>query len=94
MDLPTLTKHAIARALDMGVEGDEIRQALLHPERVRKSRIYKDTKNYTAGRISLAVCNNHVITVVWSSQELYDEDLSRGDYDGRTSRQPAGQIER
>ena len=86
-DLPfTMTEHAISRALDMAVEGSEIRQAMLHPETIYQSKVYPDTMNYTAGRITIAVRDERVITIGWSSYELWHEDMAKGEYGGRTSR--------
>lgn len=82
----TFTKHAIARALDMGVSGEEIKQCLLYPENIYESHKYLDTMNYRAGRVLIAVRDSAVVTVGWASNELWDEDLSKGEYGGRTHR--------
>ena len=81
-----LSKHAIDRALDMGVSGEEIRQCLMHPEIVQTSQKYENTLNYQAGRIVCAVRDNTVVTVGWSTRELWCEDMARGEYGGRALR--------
>lgn len=84
MKIPfTLTRHAIDRALDMAVTGEEIRNCILHPETVYRSRKYENTTNYRCGRIILAVRDSAVVTVGWSTKELWCEDLDRGEYGGR-----------
>lgn len=81
-----LTKHAVERALDMGIDPEEIRQCLLHPETVTPSRRHHGD-NYRRGRITCAVRDNHVITIVWSSQEQWRRDIeSAGEYGGREYR--------
>lgn len=81
-----LTKHAVERALDMGVDPEEIRQCLLNPETVASSHHHRG-ENYRRGRIACAVRNNHVITIVWSSPEQWQRDIeSAGEYDGRQYR--------
>lgn len=79
-----MTRHAIDRALDMGIEGQEIRHCILHPERVYASKRYPDTTNYLAGRVVVAIRDQCAVTVGWSSNVLWDEDLSKGEYAGRT----------
>lgn len=84
--MAVISKHALDRALDMGVSGEEIRQCLFHPERVISSHKYPGTENYQAGRIVLAVRDDTVVTVSWSSHDLWREDMARGEYAGRTFR--------
>ncbi|OMC55441.1 hypothetical protein A5747_13715 [Mycobacterium sp. IS-836] len=81
-----ITPHAIDRALDMGVAGEEIRQCLLNPDSVTKSRKHKGF-NHRAGRITCGVVQHRVVTVVWSSKEGWRDDLGEGHaYGGRTYR--------
>lgn len=83
MTLPTMSKHAIERALDMGVTGEEIRQCLEYPETNYKSKKYENTTNFMAGRLIVAVRDNTVVTVGWATLDLWKEDLERGEYGGR-----------
>lgn len=82
-----ITKHAISRALDMGVSADEVRRCLLHPETMVKSQRHPG-HNYRAGRITCAVSpGKQVLTVVWSSPDGWREDLEGAAvYGGRAYR--------
>lgn len=82
-----VSRHAVDRALDMGVKGEEIRQCLLHPDRVVRSRRYPARKNYRRGRVMCAVEGHRVVTVVWSSVDGWREDLEGNpEYNGRSYR--------
>ncbi|MFD8117023.1 hypothetical protein [Streptomyces microflavus] len=63
--------HALQRALDMALEGNEIRRCLLTPTEVRQNaaKLPPERKLYIHGRIALAVneANREVITVLWNS---------------------------
>lgn len=79
----TVSRHAIDRALDMGITGEEIRDCLSDPQDIYKSKKYPDTLNYKHNRIVLAIRDNTVVTVGWSTPDLWCEDLKKGIYGGR-----------
>lgn len=72
-----MTKHAIERALDMNVEGDEIREAFENPERIYWSPRH-DSWNYQRGRVCLGVKEAEgqhlILTVLWATDEAWVED--------------------
>lgn len=82
----TLTRHAIDRALDMGVDGAEIRRCLENPDKIRDS-FHHEGQNYSAGRITCGVKGDHVITIVWSTNRGWAKDcLKLPAYAGREYR--------
>ena len=92
-DIPfTLSQHAIERALEMSVEGDEIADAMRNPEWSYYS--YKHSKwCLTAGRISIGVTVRHgearIVTVLWATKQGWLDDYARG---GSTDRTPRTNI--
>lgn len=66
-----MTRHAIKRALDMAVDGEAIRTALLNPEGSRPSRNPEcpDAELRWGGRLCLVVNpkQKRVITVMWNT---------------------------
>lgn len=90
MDRLKVSDHAMQRILDMaGVDGEQIRRALLHPRRVEWSHKHKGW-NYTKGPICVAVRIDeegvaHVVTVLWS-------DTSRWNQDAKIAPLPAGRV--
>lgn len=83
-----MSKHALERALEMSVDGDEIRRAYETPECIYWST-GKNAWAYTRGRITLGVCEDRsvVTTVIWSSVEDWEADCARGgDLTGREPR--------
>lgn len=74
-----MSAHAIDRALEMGVAGEEIRAAYDRPTDVIWSAKYK-AFCYIRGRITLAVSEDRktVATVLWSSEHGWRADYARG----------------
>jgi hypothetical protein len=92
-DIPfTLSPHAIERALEMSVEGDEITDAMRHPEWSYLNYKYNNWC-LTAGRIT--VCVNvrdgqaRIVSVLWSTKDGWLADYARG---GTTDRTPRDRI--
>lgn len=84
----TMSAHAIDRALEMGVTGEEIRHAYDRPSDVIWSTRYS-AYCYIRGRITLAVTEDRtrVMTVLWSSEHGWRADYARGgDMAGRERR--------
>lgn len=84
----TMSAHAIDRALEMGVDGVEIRAAYDHPTDITWSVKY-GAYCYIRGRITLAVTEDRtrVMTVLWSSEHGWRADYARGgDLAGRGRR--------
>jgi hypothetical protein len=84
----TITRHAQARILDMGVEPFVIRECLLRPERIRPQNAYPGRKCFDYGDITCVLDGTDVITVLWRTPELWEKDIAeRGEYNGRSLRQ-------
>ena len=84
-----MSQHAIQRALDMGIDGDAIRNCLLRPEDVRPQYSYQGRDCYDWGVITCVVDrpSNTVVTVLWRTPELWEQDISKaGEYAGRKLR--------
>lgn len=75
------TKHALERALEMGVEGEELRDCLLKPEEVFWTHKYQ-MHNYRRGRVTCGVDSSSgvlvVITVLWTTAHDWRADAARG----------------
>lgn len=71
-----LSYHAIARALDMAVDGDAIRAALVEPEGKWKGCADKTRQIWWHGRIALIVNpeQKRVITVTWNTHGKMSRD--------------------
>lgn len=77
LDPNCMTKHAVARALQMAVAGDEIRACIERPRRA-----FYDAENgvwiYTRDRISLPVAfeatGPKITTVLWASDGRWRTD--------------------
>jgi hypothetical protein len=84
----TLSKHAIERILDMGIDPSMIRECLTNPTTVQPSRLNPGHQNLRRGQITCGVApDNTVVTVVWSKQSGWRKDLlDRGSYGGREYR--------
>lgn len=82
----TFTKHALERILDMQVDAETVRAALLEPEYVHPSPTYRHTDLYDYQDITLSVDRavREVITVLWRWQEGWESDLARGGYHRRS----------
>lgn len=84
----TMSKHAIDRALEMGVTGEEIRATYDRPADIIWSIRYR-AYCYTRGRVTLAITEDRstVVTVLWSSEHGWRADYARGgDLAGRERR--------
>jgi len=80
-----LTRHAIARALDMGVDGDEILNAVATPQSVRRAESGLELR--THGRIT-AVYDpgpRAVVTVMWRYAATRQSDVRRAEGYGRAA---------
>ncbi|PZF11743.1 hypothetical protein [Curtobacterium sp. MCLR17_034] len=88
-DLPfTMSKHAIDRALEMGVTGEEIRACFDHPADITWSTKYR-AWCYIRDRITLSITEDGttVMTVLWSTEHAWHIDYARGgDMNGRERR--------
>jgi hypothetical protein len=67
----TFTKHAIERAMEMCLDGDEIREALTNPPLVVASRKYHGCHNIVTKRLMIATSQPEkvVITIGWNSSD-------------------------
>ena len=88
-----LTQHAIQRALDMGVDGDEIAQAVNHPQSVRES---DGRELRTHGRVTVVFAPGPrlVVSVLWRYQSTRRTDVRRAADYGRTAKTPRYERER
>lgn len=79
-----LTKHAIERALDMGVSGDEILHAVNDPQAVRPSG---GRELRTHGRITVVFAPEPrlVVSVLWRYQTTRKTDVLRAANYGRAA---------
>lgn len=70
----TFSRHAVERALDMALDADELRLALIHPEYTRHAPLtkpeYEGCRIHIRGRLSVVVdpASRVVITVIWYKQ--------------------------
>lgn len=87
----SITQHALTRGLEMGVLADEIRQAFLAPTEVWHSAKY-DTQMRHRNRVTLSVDMNSdtptIVTVLWSTPELWEASYQAGTGNGRDPRNP------
>lgn len=84
----TMSNHAVDRALEMGVTGEEIRACYDRPTDLIWSKKYKSWW-FIRGRITLSITEDRacVITVLWSSENDWRADYARGgDLKGRERR--------
>lgn len=84
----TMSKHAVERALEMNVTGEEIRVCYDRPEDIIWSQKYAGWW-FIRGRITLSVSEDRacVITVLWSNEKDWRADYARGgDLTGRERR--------
>jgi len=87
-----LSKHALDRALDMGLTPEQIRNVVLTPE-IRiwsKSEKHGDAWLQRCGDLTAFVLDadegRFVITFVWATDDAWKQDLAIGTYGGRTYR--------
>lgn len=76
-----MTGHAIARALDMRLEGDEVRRAVEQPQDVRDGRDGAELR--TAGRITVVYRAGAVVTILWRYQSTRRADVRGAETYGR-----------
>ncbi|QIS38635.1 hypothetical protein [Clavibacter capsici] len=85
-----VTQHALNRALEMGVTGDEINDAYNRPIEVWRSPKY-DCQMRHRGRVTLSIDTNQepptIVTVLWSTPELWAASYEQGTGNGRNPRQ-------
>jgi hypothetical protein len=75
----TISRHAAARALDMGVTAAEIKECLERPEGVQRSKKYPGRRNFNHGRIICTVAADMAVaTIQWRTDELWAADLAEG----------------
>lgn len=89
-DRVTFSRHAVSRALDMGVDSLELSAALFHPEGVFWS-VKHESWTFVSGRVACGVYVDSdglatVLTALWRSREDWKRDLDRGTYGGREVR--------
>lgn len=85
----TFTKHALERILDMDLPPDEVRRCLELPRDVEETHAGDNRSMFFGERITCVVSNetNEVVTVLWRTPKYWQEDLSRGEYGGRSLRE-------
>lgn len=86
-----VSDHALGRMMDMLIEPDQLADCLLNPDEITPSRKYVGGFNYRKGDITCGVSTDtngrkRVMTVVWSSQELWDQDFDFAPYQDRERR--------
>jgi hypothetical protein len=73
----TLTRHALSRALDMALDGEEIRKAIFEPESTGWSLKY-ECETRTAGRVTVSCRRVEdtvlVVTILWATPEAWEAD--------------------
>jgi hypothetical protein len=83
-----MSKHALERALEMNVAGEEIRACYERPVEMMWSQKYACWW-FIRGRVTLSVTEDRtcVITVLWSNEHDWRADYARGgDLTGRERR--------
>lgn len=90
----TLSKHAIERALEMGVDGDEIRDAYDNPDEIFWSNKYQ-MYGYTRGRITLSISEERscIVTILWASEHAWRADYARGGELGNRERRSSTDMQ-
>lgn len=81
----SMSPHAVQRAIDMGMDGSEIRAVLLCPR--DRLRLPNGRERWTRGKVSLVVAADGagwtVVTVLWATAAAWVEDAestaSRGE---------------
>lgn len=91
-EVPTtweFSPHALARALDMAVEPDELRDCLNNPECIRWS-VRHESWHVECGRITIGYrTRGHVgivVTVLWRTAEDWEADYQYPSAPGREPR--------
>ena len=91
-----VTRHAAQRALDMMIDPQEIKLAIINPEEVSESKKYKGDRNLRHGRIRLGTAIDSqtgqliVKTVVWAHIEGWQQDFEVAQYTDRDLRDRMG----
>jgi hypothetical protein len=83
------TKHALERMLDMSIDAETVRAALTDPTQFETDS--RGRARYCHGRVAVVVAHDDrnpgglvVVSVLWRDGKAWLEDLSRGEYAGRT----------
>lgn len=85
------TKHAIERALDMNVPGEEIRACYEQPTNTYFSQKH-GSWTYQRGRLALALKRDEetgddaIVTVLWATAEAWENDYQQGAVSDRPPR--------
>lgn len=87
----TFTRHATERILDMALEPEEVRAALLDPEHQWPSPSYPGFTLMRSGRVTLSTTVEadgtlKVVTVLWATQEAWLQDYQLPTVEGREPR--------
>jgi len=93
-----ITRHAVDRALEMGIAGEDIRACLESPDEVVASVKYPGTWHYKRDDFTLCVAFDRdiptVVTCVWGSNEAWRRDLLERPYNGDREYRPAQRLGR
>lgn len=78
--MATFTPHALARALDMALEPEELRELVMNPDQRFWSRQF-NSWTYQRGRLAAPVDESSgdrvVLSVLWRTDESWEADASR-----------------
>jgi hypothetical protein len=94
------SEHFLERALDMQLTPEQIRDTLLDPENLTRSKKYPDCWNHKRGDICLAVSDPKedgrrvVVTAIWRTREAWERDIALGGYEDRECRKQINLPER
>lgn len=84
------TRHATERTLDMALDPEEVRAAILAPEKVWPSPSYQGMTLRQAGRVTLSTREQDgvlvIVTVLWATQEAWQADYELPTIAGRDPR--------
>lgn len=70
-----ISGHAVARAAAMGIEGEQIREAMLNPRFIANTTNGRELR--TRGKIALVVTKEvcpTIVTVMWATAAAWAED--------------------
>jgi hypothetical protein len=83
----TVSPHALQRALEMGITGEEIRRTFENPDRHYWSQKHQKW-TYVRGRIALGMSEDQscIVTVLWSTQDGWLAEYERGTTHDRQER--------
>jgi hypothetical protein len=87
----TVTQHALKRSVEMGLEAAEIKDAFARPEEIWHSPKYGCQMRHR-GRVTLSISMEDptpvIVTVLWSTPELWAASYQNGGAEGRDERTP------